>query len=151
MRDPSLPDECSTYTESHGFECVPYDLCDEDGTILTDGAGVIDIRWISRTVDIYSTSILFKCLYNHLTRNCFVLRRFGSLFEDNVTSSGPPSVAMLDATDKKCPGSLDVCCRTPDWDYEYEYGTGCVCNRKKQNCDIFTQISQVGLRGVFAI
>ncbi len=44
VADPGLAEECGAYTASHGFECVPYYLCDEDGVILTDGAGVIDIR-----------------------------------------------------------------------------------------------------------
>merc|ERR1712004_336341 len=33
------------YTETRGFECVPYYQCDDDGTIITDGAGLIDIRF----------------------------------------------------------------------------------------------------------
>ena len=39
-----MSEECSFYTSSHGFECVPYYQCDEDGRILTDGFGLIDIR-----------------------------------------------------------------------------------------------------------
>ena len=44
--DPELngPEECSFYTESHGYECVPYLNCGEDGSIITDGAGLFDIR-----------------------------------------------------------------------------------------------------------
>ena len=45
VKDPALREECSFYTESHGYECVPYYQCDEDGAILTDGAGLIDIRF----------------------------------------------------------------------------------------------------------
>ncbi len=45
LKDPSMSEECSHYTVSHGFECVPYYQCDEDGVILTDGAGLIDIRY----------------------------------------------------------------------------------------------------------
>lgn len=35
--------ECKDYTKSEGYECVPYYLC-ANGTIITDGAGLIDIR-----------------------------------------------------------------------------------------------------------
>merc|ERR1712061_5689 len=34
---------CADYTESLGYECVPYYQC-HNGTIITDGAGLIDIR-----------------------------------------------------------------------------------------------------------
>jgi len=37
--------KCDFYTETRGFECVPYYQCDDDGTIITDGAGLIDIRF----------------------------------------------------------------------------------------------------------
>jgi len=36
-------DHCSDYTEQFGYECVPYYLC-KNGTIITDGSGLIDIR-----------------------------------------------------------------------------------------------------------
>jgi len=36
-------DRCEDYTESQGYECVPYYQC-HNGTIITDGAGLIDIR-----------------------------------------------------------------------------------------------------------
>jgi hypothetical protein len=35
--------KCSDF-ENKGFECVPYYQCDADGTIITNGAGLIDIR-----------------------------------------------------------------------------------------------------------
>jgi len=60
-------ENCYEYTEQYGYECVPYTQCDTDGTIITDGAGLIDIR------------------------NDF----------------GPDNA--------KCPGSLDVCCKDPDF------------------------------------
>ena len=34
---------CADYTELLGYECVPYYQC-HNGTIITDGAGLIDIR-----------------------------------------------------------------------------------------------------------
>merc|ERR1712073_253080 len=36
-------ENCADYTESLGYECVPYYQC-HNGTIITDGAGLIDIR-----------------------------------------------------------------------------------------------------------
>jgi len=36
-------EKCSDYTETQGYECVPYYQCD-DGVIITDGGGLIDIR-----------------------------------------------------------------------------------------------------------
>lgn len=36
-------ENCADYTESQGYECVPYYQC-SNGTIITDGAGLIDIR-----------------------------------------------------------------------------------------------------------
>ena len=36
-------ENCHEYTESQGYECVPYYQC-HNGTIITDGAGLIDIR-----------------------------------------------------------------------------------------------------------
>merc|ERR1712154_309303 len=36
-------ENCADYTESQGYECVPYYQC-HNGTIITDGAGLIDIR-----------------------------------------------------------------------------------------------------------
>merc|ERR1712020_619676 len=36
-------EHCHEYTESLGYECVPYYQC-HNGTIITDGAGLIDIR-----------------------------------------------------------------------------------------------------------
>merc|ERR1711963_386700 len=36
-------ENCADYTESLGYECVPYYQC-FNGTIITDGAGLIDIR-----------------------------------------------------------------------------------------------------------
>merc|ERR1712061_857572 len=35
--------DCAEYTESLGYECVPYYQC-SNGSIITDGAGLIDIR-----------------------------------------------------------------------------------------------------------
>jgi len=46
LRNESLSEDCTAYTHSHGFECVPYSQCDEDGLILTDGFGLIDIRCV---------------------------------------------------------------------------------------------------------
>ena len=40
--DRTFPD-CSSYTEQLGYQCVPYYQC-ANGTIITDGAGLIDIR-----------------------------------------------------------------------------------------------------------
>jgi len=37
--------KCDFYTATQGFECVPYYQCDDDGTIITDGGGLIDIRF----------------------------------------------------------------------------------------------------------
>merc|ERR1712013_759728 len=36
-------ENCADYTASQGYECVPYYQC-HNGTIITDGAGLIDIR-----------------------------------------------------------------------------------------------------------
>jgi len=36
-------ENCQDYTESLGFECVPYYQC-HNGTVITNGAGLIDIR-----------------------------------------------------------------------------------------------------------
>ena len=36
-------ENCADYTESQGYECVPYYQC-YNGTIITDGGGLIDIR-----------------------------------------------------------------------------------------------------------
>jgi len=36
-------ENCYEYTEQFGYECVPYYQC-HNGTIITDGAGLIDIR-----------------------------------------------------------------------------------------------------------
>jgi len=36
-------ENCHEYTETQGYECVPYYQC-HNGTIITDGAGLIDIR-----------------------------------------------------------------------------------------------------------
>ena len=36
--------KCDFYRETEGFECVPYYQCD-GGQIITDGAGLIDIRF----------------------------------------------------------------------------------------------------------
>jgi len=69
--------KCDFYQETQGFECVPYYQCD-DGTIITDGFGLIDIR-------------------------------FGG------TDDSGPELAVLDSTDLMCPGSLDVCCKDPDF------------------------------------
>merc|ERR1719495_2173359 len=69
--------KCDFYRETEGFECVPYYQCD-DGTIITDGFGLIDIR-------------------------------FGG------TDTSEPELAVLDSTDLMCPGSLDVCCKDPDF------------------------------------
>lgn len=69
--------KCDFYRETVGFECVPYYQCD-DGTIITDGFGLIDIR-------------------------------FGG------TDDSEPVLAVLDSTDLMCPGSLDVCCKDPDF------------------------------------
>merc|ERR1719184_707439 len=69
--------KCDFYQETEGFECVPYHQCD-DGTIITDGFGLIDIR-------------------------------FGG------TDAAEPELAVLDSTDLMCPGSLDVCCKDPDF------------------------------------
>merc|ERR1719186_1765480 len=69
--------KCDFYKETQGFECVPYYQCD-DGTIITDGFGLIDIR-------------------------------FGG------TDAAEPELAVLDSTDLMCPGSLDVCCKDPDF------------------------------------
>merc|ERR1719334_1928581 len=69
--------KCDFYRETEGFECVPYYQCDE-GTIITDGFGLIDIR-------------------------------FGG------SDAAEPELAVLDSTDLMCPGSLDVCCKDPDF------------------------------------
>jgi len=74
--------KCDFYTETEGFECVPYYQCDE-GTIITDGYGLIDIR-------------------------------FGG------DDTGQPQLAILDSSDLMCPGSLDVCCKDPDFLKENE-------------------------------
>ena len=80
--DPAEGKKCDFYTKTEGFECVPYYQCDE-GTIITDGFGLIDIR-------------------------------FGG------SDSGQPELAVLDSTDLMCPGSLDVCCKDPDFIKEKE-------------------------------
>merc|ERR1712102_39692 len=36
-------ENCADYTEKFGYECVPYYQC-SNGSIITDGAGLIDIR-----------------------------------------------------------------------------------------------------------
>ena len=68
--------KCDFYRETEGYECVPYYQCDE-GTIITDGGGLIDIR-------------------------------FGG-------ESDQPELAILDFSDLMCSGSLDVCCKDPDF------------------------------------
>jgi len=70
--------KCDFYKETEGYECVPYYQCDE-GTIITDGYGLIDIR-------------------------------FGGVGDDQE-----PEFAVLDSSDLMCPGSLDVCCKDPDF------------------------------------
>eukprot|EP00095_Tigriopus_kingsejongensis_P009827 maker-scaffold21_size687808-snap-gene-0.11 protein:Tk09827 transcript:maker-scaffold21_size687808-snap-gene-0.11-mRNA-1 annotation:"GI19467" len=45
IKHESLSQNCSFYTATRGFECVPYYQCDIDGTIISDGAGLIDIRF----------------------------------------------------------------------------------------------------------
>merc|ERR1712106_1024003 len=71
--------KCDYYEKTQGFECVPYYQCNsDDGTIITDGYGLIDIR-------------------------------FGG------TDEQQPDLAVLDSTDLMCPGSLDVCCKNPDF------------------------------------
>ena len=103
--------KCDFYTETRGFECVPYyqvcctlyvawirlimickislirvELqCDDDGTIITDGAGLIDIRWITIYCSQSSSSS-----YKHKT-----FSRFGG---------EGPELAVLDSTDLMCPG-----------------------------------------------
>merc|ERR1719348_1543507 len=72
--------KCDFYTEKEGYECVPYYQCDA-GTIITDGAGLLDIRW-----------------------------------GKDVCEDTQPEVAVLDSTDLMCPGSLDVCCKDPDFE-----------------------------------
>ena len=37
-----------------------------------------------------------------------IVLRFGGV-------GGDPVSTMLDLSDKKCPGTLDVCCQDPDW------------------------------------
>merc|ERR550519_1556737 len=69
--------KCDFYKETQGFECVPYYQCN-DGTIITDGYGLIDIR-------------------------------FGGSDEPE------PELAVLDSTGLMCNGSLDVCCKDPDF------------------------------------
>jgi len=71
--------KCDFYRETEGYECVPYYQCDE-GTIITDGGGLIDIR-------------------------------FGG-------ESDQPELAILDFSDLMCSGSLDVCCKDPDFTKE---------------------------------
>merc|ERR1712077_186627 len=39
----TIHENCADYTELLGYECVPYYQC-SNGTIITDGAGLIDIR-----------------------------------------------------------------------------------------------------------
>jgi len=39
----TIHENCADYTEEFGYECVPYYQC-SNGTIITDGAGLIDIR-----------------------------------------------------------------------------------------------------------
>ena len=75
VRDASLHDDCASYTSSLGYECVPYTQCSVNGTILTDGAGLIEIR--------------------------------------AATPAGSTGMALLDASDRKCPGMFEVCCRDP--------------------------------------
>jgi len=70
--------KCDYYVKTQGFECVPYYQCSDEGTIITDGYGLIDIR-------------------------------FGG------TDEQQPDLAVLDSTDLMCPGSLDVCCKNPDF------------------------------------
>merc|ERR1712186_322044 len=36
-------ENCADYTATQGYECVPYYNC-KNGTIITDGGGLIDIR-----------------------------------------------------------------------------------------------------------
>jgi len=81
VKDEDLSEDCSHYTSTHGYECVPYHQCDEDGSILTDGHGLIDVR--------------------------------SSGFYDYYEDYGG---VVLDASDKKCPGSLEVCCLDPYWE-----------------------------------
>ena len=36
-------EKCEDYTKEFGYSCVPYYQC-SNGSIITDGAGIIDIR-----------------------------------------------------------------------------------------------------------
>ena len=36
-------EKCEDYTKEFGYSCVPYYQC-SNGSIITDGAGLIDIR-----------------------------------------------------------------------------------------------------------
>lgn len=81
--------DCEDYAEE-GFRCVPYKLCDEYGEIITDGGGpgLIDLRF------------------------------GGSAAADNVTSKTSvvgPTYITIDPTKSKCEGTLEVCCRHPDY------------------------------------
>ena len=40
--EPISPDNCTDYSET-GYKCVPYYNC-ENGVIITDGGGIVDIR-----------------------------------------------------------------------------------------------------------
>ena len=66
--------------ETQGFECVPYYQCGQDGTIVTDGEGLIDIR----------------CVHSIYMVDCPGVR-FGGEGQD-------PDLAVLDSTDLMCPG-----------------------------------------------
>ncbi len=73
-----------------------------------------------------------SCILCACSTNCrFGLRDLQSNATGGAEARRRPAVAMLDATDKKCQGSLDVCCQNPDWeggqdgrhqpDYDYEF------------------------------
>merc|ERR1712222_278479 len=50
-------ENCADYTESQGYECVPYYQC-HNGTIITDGGGLIDIK-AQETLNKYSQCNVF--------------------------------------------------------------------------------------------
>merc|ERR1712212_862545 len=64
--------KCDFYTETRGFECVPYYQCDDDGTIITDGAGLIDIRWLNnkhRKHSLFLDPYIHHCDCHHYHRH----------------------------------------------------------------------------------
>ena len=80
-------ENCADYTASQGYECVPYYQC-HNGTIITDGGGLIDIR-----------------------------NGFGILSPEDSKCPGKQFKVFFNVSNPfiSTTGYLDVCCKDPDF------------------------------------